>query len=218
MKPLRVVLADDHTLVRAGIRSLLERIPGIKVVGEADTGLESLALIGAHQPDVVLIDIAMPGLNGLDVATRVVRDWPRVRVIVLSMHANEEYVAQALRAGAVGYLLKDSATAELDLALEAVCRGETYLSPAISRTVISGYLARHSGAGRGTESPLTPRQREILTLLAGGKSTKEIAGVLSLSAKTVETHRAQLMERLNIHDVPGLVKYALHLGLIPPVN
>jgi DNA-binding NarL/FixJ family response regulator len=218
MKPLRVVLADDHTLVRAGIRSLLERIPGIEVVGEADTGLEALALIGAHQPDVALIDIAMPGLNGLDVATRVASDWPQVRVIVLSVHANEEYVAQALRAGAVGYLLKDSATAELDLALEAVCRGETYLSPAISRTVISGYLARHAGAGRGTESPLTPRQREILTLLAGGKSTKEIAGMLSLSAKTVETHRAQLMERLNIHDVPGLVKYALHLGLIPPVN
>jgi DNA-binding NarL/FixJ family response regulator len=218
MKPLRVVLADDHTLVRAGIRSLLERIPGIEVVGEADTGLEALALIGAHQPDVVLVDIAMPGLNGLDVATRVARDWPQVRVIVLSVHANEEYVARALRAGAVGYLLKDSATAELDLALEAVCRGETYLSPAISRAVISGYLARHAGAGRGTESPLTPRQREILTLLAGGKSTKEIAGVLSLSAKTVETHRAQLMERLNIHDVPGLVKYALHLGLIPPVD
>jgi len=218
MTPLRVVLADDHALVRAGIRSLLERIPGVEVVGEAHDGLDALALIGAHQPDLVLIDIAMAGLNGLEVAACVARDWPEVRVIILSMHANEEYVAQALRAGAVGYLLKDSATAELDLALEAASRGETYLSPAISRTVISGYLARRSGTGAGTASPLTPRQREVLTLVASGKSTKEIAHMLKLSVKTVETHRAQLMERLNIHDVAGLVKYALHLGLIPPVD
>lgn len=218
MKPLRVVLADDHALVRAGIRSLLERMPGVEVVGEADNGLDALALIGAHQPDLALIDIAMRGLNGLEVAARVARDWPEVRVIILSMHANEEYVAQALRAGAVGYLLKDSAAVELDLALDAASRGETYLSPAISRTVISGYLARHPGAGRGMASPLTPRQREILTLVAEGKSTKEIAHGLKLSVKTVETHRAQLMERLSIHDVAGLVKYALHMGLIPPVN
>jgi DNA-binding NarL/FixJ family response regulator len=218
MKPLRVVLADDHALVRAGIRSLLERMPGVEVVGEADTGLAALALIEAHQPDVALLDIAMRGLNGLEVATRVASDWPQVRVIILSMHANEEYVAQALRAGAVGYLLKDSAAAELDLAIEAASRGETYLSPAISSTVISGYLARHSGAGQGSASPLTPRQREILTLVAEGKSTKEIAHGLKLSVKTVETHRAQLMERLSIHDVAGLVKYALHMGLIPPVD
>jgi Response regulator containing a CheY-like receiver domain and an HTH DNA-binding domain len=131
MKPLRVVLADDHVLVRAGIRSLLERMPGVEVVGEADTGLDALALIEAHQPDVALIDIAMRGLNGLEVATRMASDWPQVRVIILSMHANEEYVAQALRAGAVGYLLKDSAAAELDMALDAASRGETYLSPAI---------------------------------------------------------------------------------------
>lgn len=217
-KPLRVVLADDHAVVRAGIRSLLERMPGVDVVGEADTGLDALALIDAHQPDLALIDIAMRGLSGLDVAARVASDWPQVRVIILSMHANEEYVAQALRAGAVGYLLKDSATTELDLALEAACRGETYLSPAISRAVISGYLARRSDAGRGTDGPLTLRQREILTLLANGKSTKEIANTLHLSGKTVETHRAHLMERLNIHDVAGLVKYALHVGLIPPVD
>lgn len=218
MKPLRVVLADDHALVRAGIRSLLERMPGVEVVGEADTGLAALALIEAHQPDVALLDIAMRGLNGLEVATRVASVWPQVRVIILSMHANEEYVTQALRAGAVGYLLKDSAVAELDVALEAASRGETYLSPAISRTVITGYLSRLPGAGRGTASPLTPRQREILTLVANGQSTKKIAHTLNLSVKTVETHRAQLMERLDIHDVPGLVKYALHVGLIPPVD
>lgn len=217
MRPLRAVLADDHALVRAGIRSLLERIPGVTVVGEAETGLDALALIGAHQPDLALIDIAMRGLNGLEVAARVARDWPEVRVIILSMHANEEYVAQALRAGAVGYLLKDSAAVELDLALDAASRGETYLSPAISRTVISGYLARYSTGG-GAASPLTPRQREILTLVANGKSTKEIAHTLDLSVKTVESHRAQLMERLDIHNVAGLVKYALHVGLISPVD
>ncbi len=218
MRTLRVVLADDHALVRAGIRSLLERIPGVTVVGEAENGLDALALIGTHQPDVAVIDIAMRGLNGLDVATGVAKDWPQVRVIILSMHANEEYVARALRAGAAGYLLKDSATAELDLALEAACRGETYLSPAISRTVISSYLAHRSGSGGGRASQLTPRQREILTLVADGQSTKEIAHALRLSVKTVETHRAQLMERLDIHDVAGLVKYALHVGLISPVD
>lgn len=217
-QPLRVVLADDHALVRAGIRSLLERMPGVEVVGEADNGIEALASIESNQPDVVLIDIAMRGLNGLEVASRVAKAWPQVRVIILSMHADEEYVAQALRAGAVGYLLKDSATAELDLALEAACRGETYLSPSISRAVIRGYLSRSAGEGQKAASPLTPRQREILTLVAEGKSTKEIAQLLELSAKTVETHRAQLMERLNIHDVAGLVKYALQAGLIPPLN
>lgn len=218
MKPVRIVLADDHALVRAGIRSLLERLPGVTVVGEAESGIDALALIRDHQPDIALVDIAMRGLNGLDVTARVTKEWPLVRVIILSMHANEEFVAQALRAGAVGYLLKDSATAELELALGAARRGETYLSPAVSRSVIGGYLERRSGTGGGAAGPLTPRQREILTLVANGKSTKQIALQLNLSAKTVESHRAQLMERLNIRDVAGLVKYALHAGLIPPVE
>jgi DNA-binding NarL/FixJ family response regulator len=211
MKPLRIVLADDHMLVRAGIRALLERIPGVEVAGEAGDGREALALLEALQPDILLIDIAMPGLNGLETAARVTNEFPRIKVIILTMHANEEYVVHALRAGAVGYLLKDSATIELELAIEAVGRGEMYLSPPVSRAVIDGYL---SAAGATKTHSLTPRQREVLKHLAEGQSAKQIAFARNLSVKTVETHRAQLMERLGIHDVPGLVKYAMRVGLI----
>lgn len=216
MKPLRILLADDHALVRAGIRALLERMTGVEVVGEANDGIEALAMVQAHQPDVLLLDIAMRGLNGLETAARVANEFPQIKVIILSMHANEEYVIQALRTGAAGYLLKDSATVELEMALAAMGRGETYLSPAISRTVINGYLARVSGGGEVPGRPLTPRQLQILKQVAEGQSTKEIAFALNLSVKTVETHRAQLAERLGIRDVPGLVKYAMRIGLIPP--
>jgi DNA-binding NarL/FixJ family response regulator len=211
---MRILLADDHALVRAGIRALLEHMPGVEVVGEANDGIAALALIATSRPDVLLVDIAMRGLNGLDTAERVATEFPAIKVIILSMHANEEYVLQALRAGVAGYLLKDAAAAELDLALAAVGRGETYLSPSISRTVIDGYLARASGSGVKAPDPLTPRQRDILARVAQGHSTKEIAFTLNLSIKTVETHRAQLMERLGIHDVAGLVKYAMRTGLI----
>lgn len=214
MTPIRILLADDHALVRAGIRSLLEQMPDVQVVGEVDNGLAALASIGTLAPDILLADIAMKGLNGLEAAARAATEFPRVKVIILSMHANEEYVMRALRAGTVGYLLKDSATFELELAIRAVMRGETYLSPAISRTVIEGYLGRVVGAATPLAEPLTPRQRQILKLVAEGHSTKEIAFTLELSGKTVETHRAQLMERLGIRDVPGLVKYALRIGLI----
>lgn len=215
MKLIRVLLADDHALVRAGIRALLERLPGVEVVGEAAGGVEALALAKSLQPDVLLLDIAMGGMNGLEAAAGMASEFPRIRIIILSMHANEEYVIRALRAGAVGYLLKESATIELELAIQAVGRGETYLSPAISRTVIDGYLARVSGGSAGLAHPLTPRQLQILRHLAEGQSTKEIALTLGVSVKTVETHRAQLMERLGIRDVPGLVKYAMRIGLIP---
>lgn len=215
MRPLKILLADDHTLVRAGIRSLLEKMPGVEVVGEACDGREALALLEALQPDILLIDIAMPGLNGLETAAHVADEFPRIKLIILSMHANEEYVVQALRAGALGYLLKDSATIELALAIEAVARGETYLSPPVSHTVIDGYLGRVSAAGGTVAHALTPRQLQILKHLAEGRSAKEIAFELNLSVKTVETHRAQVMERLGIHDVPGLVKYAMRIGLIP---
>ena len=213
MKRLRVLLADDHALVRAGIRALLEKMPDVEVVGEANDGLAALAGVKAHRPDVLLMDIAMAGMTGLHAAAQVKKDFPAVKVIILSMHSNEEYVMQAMRAGAAGYLLKDAATGELDVAIHAAVRGETYLSPAISSRVIEGYLSRVSGGGAG---PLTPRQREILRLVAQGQSTKEIAFALEISVKTVETHRAQVMERLDIHDVAGLVKYAMRVGLIPP--
>lgn len=215
MKPLRVLLADDHALVRAGIRLLLEQTADVEVVGEAGDGLEVLAMTKALQPDVLLVDISMPGLGGLEAAERASKEAPDVKVIILSMHANEEYVFQALRAGASGYLLKESAAVEVELALKAVRRGEPYLSPAISRTVIEGYLGRVSGGGAAAGAALTPRQREILKLVAEGQSTKDIAFALNLSVKTVETHRAQLMQRLDIHDVASLVKYAMRIDLIP---
>jgi len=213
MKPYRILLADDHVLVRAGIRSLLEKLPDTEIVGEAGDGREALSLAQACQPNIVLMDVAMPGLNGLEAVARLQKECPEVKVLVLSMHANEEYVIQALRAGACGYLLKDAATVELELALQAVGRGENYLSPAISRQVIDDYMARVSGQPGALEH-LTPRQREILQLIAEGKNTKEIAALLSVSIKTVETHRAQLMDRLDIHDVPGLVRHAIRKGLI----
>lgn len=215
MKPIRVLLADDHALVRAGIRALLAALPGIEVVAETGDGREALEVIRTHRPDVVMMDIAMPGLNGLEAAARVAKDFPNVRVIILSMHANEEYVWQALRAGAGGYLLKDAAPAELDLAVKAVARGESYLSPAVSKQVVGDYIRRVGGDASSVEQ-LTPRQREILQLIAEGRSTKEIAHLLNISVKTVETHRVQLMERLNIHDVAGLVRYAIRVGLVTP--
>ncbi|MDB6121519.1 MAG: Two component transcriptional regulator, LuxR family [Pedosphaera sp.] len=215
MKDVRILLADDHTLLRAGIRSLLEKMTGVEVVGEAADGREALTLVRELQPSIVLMDIAMAGLNGLEATVRIVKEFPNTRVIILSMHANEEYVLQTLRAGALGYLLKDAATAELELAIQAIARGDTYLSPAISKRVIEDYVGRTNGEKSPMEQ-LTPRQREILQLIAEGKTTKEMAFLLSLSVKTVETHRAQLMERLNIHDVPGLVRHAMRMGLVPP--
>lgn len=212
MRP-RVLLADDHTLVRAGLRKLLESIPDVEVVGEADDGLALLALAAQLQPNLVLTDIDMPGLNGLEATARLVKAQPETRVVILSMHQNEEYVRQALLHGATGYLLKDAAPVELELALKAVLRGETYLSPAVTKGVLSDYVQRL----RGDEKPgvlLTTRQREILQLVAESHSTKEIARHLDLSVKTVDTHRCRLMNQLDIHDVAGLVRYAMRTGLI----
>jgi len=214
MTPLRVLLVDDHALVRAGMRSLLQDLPDVEVVAEAGDGAEALAAAERERPDVVLMDIAMKGMNGLEAAARLRERLPGVKVIILSMHTSEEYVLLALRAGAAAYLIKDSATSELELALKCVMRGETYLSPAISRQVVDGYVQR-VGASAGPE-PLTPRQREVLKRIAEGRSTKEIAFELNLSVKTVETHRAQIMERLGIRDVAGLVRYAMRAGLVPP--
>ncbi len=210
--PIRVVLADDHALVRAGMRSLLGGMAQVEVVGEAASGEEALVLAERERPDVVLMDIAMKGMTGLDAAARIREQQPGVRVIILSMHAGEEYVLQALRAGAIGYLLKDAATGELELALRSVMRGESWFSPAVSRQVVEGYVQRVGG--EPVADVLTARQREVLKLVAGGKSTKEIAFDLNLSVKTVETHRAQIMERLGIRDVAGLVRYALKTGLV----
>jgi DNA-binding NarL/FixJ family response regulator len=213
MNVTRVLLADDHVLVRAGIRTLLEKIPNVEVVAEASTGREALELVKSKLPNLVLMDVAMAELGGLEALPRITKNFPGVKVIILSAHANEEYVIRALRGGAAGYLLKDAATAELQLALDSVAQDKTYLSPSISRTVIDSYLERVGGRLSPLEQ-LTPRQREILQLIAEGKTTKEIASDLDVSVKTVESHRLQLMERLNIHDVPGLVRYAIRSGLV----
>jgi DNA-binding NarL/FixJ family response regulator len=218
-RPVKILLADDHALVRAGIRTMLEGLPGIEVIGEASDGREALKLVASQKPDLVFMDIAMPGLNGLDTAARVARDYPDVRVVILSMYLNEEYVLGALQAGATGYLLKDADPSELELAVRAVTRGEMYLSPGVSKHVIEDYLRR-----MGTEtpvdleikpvSPLTSRQREVLQLIAEGHTSREIAQILAISLKTVESHRQNIMERLDLHDLASLVRYAVRTGLV----
>lgn len=206
----RVLLADDHALVRAGIRALVEGMQGVSVVGEAGSAAEAVRSAAELRPDLAILDISMPGGSGLGAAEAIRDASPGTRVLILSMFAGEEYVNRALRAGARGYLLKDSAAAELELALRAVIAGEVYLSPAVSRTVVDGYVR----AQEQEALALTPRQTEVLTLLASGLAAKEIAHRLGLSVKTVESHRAQIMERLGIRDLAGLVRYAVRVGLV----
>lgn len=213
MSEIRALLVDDHALVRAGLRTLLESIDGVAVVAEAGNGEEALRLAAELQPDLVVMDIAMPRLSGLDAAAHIREALPGTRVLVLSMHASEDYVRRALRSGASGYLLKDAAAVELELAVRAVICGETYLSPRVSTQVVDQYV-RGPGVPPGPVDALTPRQREILQLIAKGRSTKQIAHQLSLSVKTVETHRAQLMERLGLRDVASLVRLAIRAGLV----
>ncbi|HKQ97824.1 MAG TPA: response regulator transcription factor [Candidatus Polarisedimenticolia bacterium] len=214
MKPIRVVVADDHHLIRGGIRALLESIENVQVVAESGDGREALDLIARHLPDIALLDIGMPGLSGLEVLRRVTAVSPKTRVVMLSMHADPLYVSQALQAGAAGYLIKGASVEELPLAVKAVLSGQTYLTPRVSRAVVEGFL-RDPGAADPLAG-LTGRQREILQMLAEGKSSRAIAGDLNLSVKTVETHRARLMETLGIRDVAGLVRLAIRAGLLPP--
>jgi DNA-binding NarL/FixJ family response regulator len=213
-KSIRVLLADDHTLVRAGIRALLEKLPGMEVAGEASDGREVLDLIKAQPPDVVLMDISMPGLNGLQALARITRDFSHVRVIIFSMHSNDEYVLQALKSGAAGYLLKRAAIAEVAAALKSVVGGEIYLSREISSRFLKKFPLQQIARSTSPLEQLTSRQREILQLLAEGQTTKAIALILKVSDKTVEYHRAKLMARLNIFDIPGLVRFALRTGLV----
>ena len=213
MNKVRVLLVEDHTLVRAGFRALLEKLEGIQVIGEVSNGRDALKICRDLEPEVVLMDIAMPEMNGLEATSRMRQECPRTKVLMLSMYTNEEYLKEALRAGAAGYLLKDADRAELELAIKTVCRGETYLTPAVAKFTLDAYC-RQDDAQSGPLGRLTSRQREILQLIAEGCSTKQIAQRLDLSVKTVETHRAQLMERLEIHDVPGLVRLAIRTGLV----
>jgi DNA-binding NarL/FixJ family response regulator len=214
MASIRVLLADDHSLMRAGVRGLLERLEDVEVVGEAADGRQALELVGSLRPDILMTDIGMPLLDGLALTALVSRDFVTTRVIILSMHTEREYADRALRAGAAGYLIKASGTDELELATRAVARGEGYLSPAVSMHVIANYS--RMAAAQGASDPLSPRQREVLTLIVKGMPTKAIARQLDISTKTVETHRSQLMERLGIHDIAGLVRYAIRIGLVDP--
>jgi DNA-binding NarL/FixJ family response regulator len=208
---IRVLIADDHALVRAGIRALAERIEGVEVVAETGNGRDALRLTLEHRPQIVLLDLTMPELNGFDVLERVRRELPEVSVIVLTVHEAEEYAMRALNLGAMGYLPKSAASAELELAIMTVVDNEKYVSPELSRRT---FLEHAKEAAPTRVAELTPRQIEVLRMIADGGTTKDIARALQISVKTVESHRAQLMDRLNIHDIAGLVRHAIKMGLV----
>jgi DNA-binding NarL/FixJ family response regulator len=211
---IRVLLADDHELVRAGIRSLLEKMPGVEVVGEASDGREALQLVKSERPNLVLMDIAMPVLGGLETLPRITKSFPNTKVVMLSAFGTEEYVSHAFRSGASGYMLKFAATLELEMVIRSIAQGKVYLSPSISRIIINSQMLERVDAELSPLEQLTARQREILQMIAEGRNTKEIAGTLDISVKTVEAHRLQLMARLNIHDLAGLVRYAIRNGIV----
>lgn len=213
MARTRVLLADDHKLFRAGIRALLKTVADVDIVAEAADGREALRLVSAHRPDLVLLDIMMPSLNGLDAAVRIGRAFPQTRVVILSMNADEDSVLKALRAGAMGYLVKTADPAELELAIRAVARGERFLSSAVSEHLVAACLNRIDRERTSLER-LTTRQREVLQLIAEGHTTKEIAIKLDISAKTAEAYRAELMKALEIHDIATLTRYAIRAGLV----
>ena len=216
---IRVLIVDDHSLMRAGIKALLHNSGDIRVIGETGSGYDALKLMKELSPDVVLMDISMPGLNGLEVAARARKDAVRSRIVFLSMYGSDEYVLRALEVGAAGYVLKNSETSELELAIRSAVKGEIFLSPAVSVKVVESLVSRQSTPNKIGPSPfdqLTARQREILQAIAEGHTAKVIAEKMNLSINTVETHRTNIMNRLNIHDLAGLVRYAISKGVIQP--
>lgn len=212
---LRLFLGDDHTLVRHGLRKILEERPDWEVVGEADDGRSAVRKVAALQPDVAVLDIGMPLLNGIDATRQIVRKTPGVKVLILSMHSDEAYVTRALNAGATGYLLKDSAGKDLIRAIAAVAEGQSFFSPAVSRMMLDDYVRRAAGSDAADRyDTLSNREREIFQLVAEGRSNKEVAELLSISAATVETHRARVLQKLNVHNTAELVLYAVRRGVI----
>ena len=215
MSPLRLLLADDHTVVRQGLRKVLEDRPEWEVVAEAGDGREAVRLAEIHKPDVAILDVAMPLLNGIETTRQISRKSPTTRVLVLSMHADEAYVTQILQAGATGYLLKDSADVDLIQAVAAVAKGTSFFSPAIARVMLDDYVQKLAEKGvTDRYESLSEREREIFQLIAEGKANKEIAALLSISPSTVETHRARIMEKLDLHSAAEIVLYAVRRGVI----
>jgi len=212
---IRVLLADDHTLIRAGLRLVVAAQPDLTVVGEANDGREAVAMAEKLKPDVVVMDIGMPSLNGIEACRHVHAALPHTHVVMLSMHSDEGYVLRALKAGAKAYLLKDSAEADLASAIRAVVAGKSFFSPAVGKVLLEDYMRKleRSGAEDSYEL-LSPREREVLQLVAEGKSSKEIANLLGLSVYTVETHRAKVMQKLNLRNIPELILYAVRKGIV----
>ncbi len=209
---IRLLLVEDFAIIRAGMCALLDGLPNVNVIASARNGREALALLEMHRPDIVLMDLELPHVNGRQATAAITREYPDIRVIILSMHTDQQSVVEALQAGAAGYLPKSAGDHELQQAIELVMQGQTYLSPHVSHHLIN-YI-RQDDEPEDEDSALTPRQIEILKLIANGRSTKEIAQELHISIKTVEAHRANIMERLDIRDVAGLVRYALKTGLV----
>jgi len=216
MIKIKVVIADDHTIVRKGLCALLQGEPDIEVVGEAENGREAIKVVETLSPDVVVMDIAMPGLNGLDTTRQLKKRFPKLKILILTMHDNEEYIFETLRAGASGYLIKRSAPTELIAAIQSVYRNESFLSPAISKKVIEGFVQSGANALKedAEDTQLTTREREVLQLIAEGNANREIARLLHISIKTVESHKAHIMEKLNLRTIAELTQYAIRKGLI----
>jgi len=214
MTPLRILLADDHTLVRQGIKKVLEERPDWQVIAEASDGREAVRLVEQHKPDVAVLDVAMPLLNGLEATRQIVRRVPTTRVLVLSMYSDEAYVTQILKAGAIGYLLKDSADVDLVHAVTCVGRGQSYFSPAVARLMLDDYVRQRGDHAVDRYESLSDREREIFQLVAEGKTNKDIAALLFISPSTVETHRARIMEKLDVHSAAEIVLYAVRRGVV----
>ncbi len=214
MKKIRILLADDHRLFREGLRAILEQLPEFEIVGEANDGHEALAMAGKFTPDIILLDISMPNLNGIEVARRIAEVSPVTKVIILSMHLDQHYVTESLKAGARGYILKDSAVDELTTAIKNVIGGEIFLGNRVTGVVVSDYVGLAKGKPASAFSILSGREIEVLQLIAEGRSTKEIAADLNVSVKTIETHRKQIMDKLDIHSIAELTRYAIREGII----
>jgi len=215
MRKIRILLADDHKLMRSGLKALIEQQSDLTVVGEADDGRQAVALAASLKPDLLVMDIGMPNLNGIEAALQITQAHPETAIVMLSMHSDESYVLRALKSGAKGYLLKDSAESDLIRAVHAVAGGKSFFSPAVSKVLLDDYVRKLRRSG--TEDAydlLTPREREILQLVAEGKSNKDVANLLNLSVYTIETHRSNLMEKLNLRGVPELILYAVRKGII----